>query len=342
MGEGKEPGRERKLEQRIIAEYLRVISPELIALGELKFQQEYRAQTPEEKNALKAKMKEIDARTQEKAYQLLQQAKGTSLERRVITFFDLVKKYVAEECSLDEIRAFVADNYTVSVVGKERMQQELVPGEKTLIILNHYRQGPELNGLPSHGLGQELAEHDVAPIMAKLFTDRALEGTGIDVCRFGKPLYPNDPFYYRSQEDARTAKISDKGVEGLADQFKETWSAQRFPTVCPEAGLRSLNKWRTGSLTSAVLAGAESIALLAQSPWLSTFDNKVQFDYVGKFQIPPTVRREVETREDTAALTAFSNLLRRRIAGTVVDANYDPAYTRSVKHFLDVEEEEKQ
>src|SRR3989339_112568 len=182
-------------EQQIIEEYLRIVPADIIQLGELKLQQET-AQSPEQKEQLKTAIQELQHKTAESVYQLFLRSQGTAIETRVNSFFQLVERYVNKQNSIDDLRRFVAENYQITLEGAERMRQELVPGEKALILLNHYRQGPELMGFPNHQVGVALSEHDVAPVMAKLFTDRALEGVGIDVCRFGKPLHPNDEFYY--------------------------------------------------------------------------------------------------------------------------------------------------
>ena len=244
----------------------------------------------------------------------------------------MANRYVVGDTSIDSVRGFVRNNYNINLEGGSRMKQDMA-GRKTVIFFNHYRQGPEISGFPNNpDLGAGLAGHDFAPILAKLFADEAFSETGVRVARAGKPLYPKDEFYYRSAKEVGNILMSEEGVEQVATQFQQAWGRGLTPTICPEAGLRCLKQWKSGGVVAATLAGADTVTLVTESPWISLIDRSAKFHYVGALGIPQEVKEAVWNKEDNV-VNKFNDGLRREMARALVRSNYEPAYTREVAQF---------
>ncbi len=292
--------------------YRRRIPPMLIALGDAKLNKDL------------PRVQELNEQIEIEGKGLVTQALGTHEGKVLADYYDTAEGYVEGTKPLSSLRGFVHQNYQISA-DLDTLASD-VQGRRVVVFFPHYRQGPEIAGFPG-GPGENLRVHDFAPIMAKLFTDEALADSGLTISRFGKPLHQEDDFYYRSAREIGNTPISPGGVEKLAQQFQEVWDQGRIPSICPEAGLRCLKQWRTGGLVAASLAGADGIALMIQSPWISVIDRAVSFGYAGYIPISPEIKDAVSNDESIAH---FSTHLRRRMARALVAAHYDPWYTNAV------------
>ena len=259
------------------------------------------------------------------ADQYLRSEEGDTLSK----FYQTAEKYVEGSIPLDALRTFIDENYSVTFQDSSQLKED-VSGRKVVCLLNHYRQGPEVIGFPRGDLGSNLEGHDFAPILAKLLLDQGLAGSSIDMVRFGKPLFPHDQFYYRSAQEVGTFPIQSEGVGTMANDFQRIWSSGKIPTVCPEAGLRSLEQWKTGGLVGAALANADGIVLLTQSPLISAMDRTVDFHYVGYIPIPEDLKQLVHSRQSPLLVQEFNNGLKRVVGEHLVKVNYHPVYTEAV------------
>lgn len=269
---------------------------------------------------------------------MIERAQGTQLGERIARYHHLFHGYILGNCSPEELRAFMREELLIGFDNSTTGMPQ--PGDRSLIIFNHYGNGREVMGIHG-GYGHNLTGHDPAPLVARMWSDEAFAPLGITATRFGRPLYQGDDFYQRSANDFGNKQIPpDNGAHQMGLMFAREWQAGHIPTVCPEAGLRSLRKWPTGAIVSAAIAGAEDVTLVLEPPILTLFRDRFPFRFAGRFAIPDEVRAEVESKQkDGSTILGFGEFLRQQMGRAIVEWNgeggVEGAYAEAVAAALE-------
>jgi hypothetical protein len=266
------------------------------------------------------------------------------LKQRIESYLQNSRQLIAGRMSPQEYREFIEKQIPAELSEHKSIRDSLQKTPRTVILLNHHNRTPEINGgHESDNLIGSLGPHDMTPVLSQIFTARAFrEFADVEIARFGKPFFRNDSFYTYAQKSFGFQRISDAGVQAFAYQISQSFEDGVIPTVCPEAGMRLLGRFRSGGIVAAALAGAEQVMLVAESPWVSLLVPRKHFSLAGIVPISEEMRDVVQKRQEgrdngqeaNRVIGSMLRSCRKLLAHRIVELDALPmCYRQEVKRF---------
>lgn len=274
------------------------------------------------------KILELDRSMFDQTQALLTFVQGTAVEERVVTYQELLSKYIEDGSSLDPLVQFVGETFKPFFGGKTKFVEDINTFGPGLVVANHNTHTPEIDVVDWE---ESRILHDVGPVVTRIGMDIALEGSGIAVNRLVKSPNPSD-FYKRVMSDLGNVLLSEEGTDQIARQMRETIDTGNVPALSPEGGFRVFDKWNTGPIVLAAKAGVTHLHLVAHSPLISLFAPKMDFNYIGMREIPQEVLDAVKDNEK-GPVKEFSESVRVDFATAIQDLPYPNVYKQHVAQY---------